>query len=124
VSKPEIGTKRQCTNCGAKFFDLRKSPIVCPKCGAVYQVATIKAREVFRGATKPLPEAEVENSEAELVSLEEVEEGDDKVPAAAMDDLEVEGERADDNLLPEEEEEVNGDMPPLIDGDHDADEEG
>jgi len=123
VSKPEIGTKRQCTNCGAKFFDLRKSPIVCPKCGAVYQVA-IKAREVFRGATKPLPEAEVENSEAELVSLEEVEEGDDKVPAAAMDDLEVEGERADDTLLPEEEEEVNGDMPPLIDGDHDADEEG
>jgi hypothetical protein len=41
-----------------------------------------------------------------------------------MDDLEVEGERADDTLLPEEEEEVNGDMPPLIDGDHDADEEG
>src|SRR5215475_9192398 len=32
VAKPELGTKRLCANCGAKFYDLSKDPIVCPKC--------------------------------------------------------------------------------------------
>jgi len=32
--KPELGTKRICVACGAKFYDLRRTPVVCPKCGA------------------------------------------------------------------------------------------
>jgi len=41
VAKPELGSKRQCQNCGAKFFDLNKDPIVCPKCGTVFQGARV-----------------------------------------------------------------------------------
>ena len=26
------GEKHICSNCGAKFFDLNKNPIICPKC--------------------------------------------------------------------------------------------
>jgi uncharacterized protein (TIGR02300 family) len=33
VSKPEWGTKRICQGCGARFYDLNRSQIVCPKCG-------------------------------------------------------------------------------------------
>ena len=117
MSKPEIGTKRQCTNCGAKYFDLRKSPIVCPKCGVVFQAARIQTREVFRRAAKAVPEMEAEESDIQMVPLEEVEEGDDKLAAAATDELEVESEPADDAAPPEEEEELTGDIPPLIDGD-------
>ena len=36
VAKVELGTKRQCQNCGAKFFDLNKDPIICPKCGTIF----------------------------------------------------------------------------------------
>ena len=32
VAKAELGTKRFCLNCGAKFYDLKKKPPVCPKC--------------------------------------------------------------------------------------------
>ena len=39
MAKPELGSKRQCQNCGAKFFDLNKDPIVCPKCGTVFHGA-------------------------------------------------------------------------------------
>ena len=38
MAKPELGTKRLCANCGAKFYDLSKDPIHCPKCGTVYEV--------------------------------------------------------------------------------------
>lgn len=34
MTKAEWGTKRGCTTCGARFYDLNKDPIICPKCGA------------------------------------------------------------------------------------------
>ncbi len=30
--KPELGTKRICVNCSTKFYDLTRTPAVCPKC--------------------------------------------------------------------------------------------
>ncbi|MBY0532803.1 MAG: TIGR02300 family protein [Xanthobacteraceae bacterium] len=31
---PPVGTKRICSACAAKFYDLDKRPVVCPKCAA------------------------------------------------------------------------------------------
>ena len=31
--KASWGSKRTCQSCGARFYDLNKSPIKCPKCG-------------------------------------------------------------------------------------------
>ncbi|OAG77972.1 hypothetical protein Amal_00947 [Acetobacter malorum] len=33
MSQPDLGTKRVCVSCGARFYDLNRSPAVCPKCG-------------------------------------------------------------------------------------------
>jgi len=33
VVKASWGTKRTCQSCSARFYDLNKSPIKCPKCG-------------------------------------------------------------------------------------------
>ena len=33
--KASWGTKRTCQNCAARFYDLNKSPIKCPKCGVM-----------------------------------------------------------------------------------------
>jgi uncharacterized protein (TIGR02300 family) len=38
VAKPELGTKRVCAGCNLKFYDLHKTPIVCPTCGVVFVV--------------------------------------------------------------------------------------
>ena len=40
MSKEKLGLKRLCESCGAKFYDLQRDPITCPKCEAVYIVAT------------------------------------------------------------------------------------
>ena len=32
MAKPEWGLKRTCLSCGARFYDLRNDPIVCPHC--------------------------------------------------------------------------------------------
>ena len=74
VAKPELGTKRLCASCSAKFYDLNHDPITCPKCGAVHEVAPIPqrggrpdvpARRVAKQAELP------ETQEAEFISLED-----------------------------------------------------
>lgn len=36
MPKPEWGVKRTCPTCGARFYDLTRSPAHCPKCGAEF----------------------------------------------------------------------------------------
>ena len=33
MGRPELGTKCTCTGCQQRFYDLNRSPAVCPKCG-------------------------------------------------------------------------------------------
>ena len=33
MAKPELGLKRTCVSCGMRFYDLARTPAVCPKCG-------------------------------------------------------------------------------------------
>ena len=124
MPKPELGTKRQCQNCGAKFFDLAKDPIVCPKCGTVYQVASMPARSSARGKAAEEDEPELEATEAELVPLEEADAPEDEKVAAVLpeDEVEIEDEEPADTFL-EEEEEDSDDVSTLIDGDIEGDEE-
>jgi uncharacterized protein (TIGR02300 family) len=79
VVKLELGTKRQCSDCGARFYDLNKNPIVCPKCHTVLELAAVSARarrdtSTTARAIKPAAEEEVvapEVADAEFVPLEE-----------------------------------------------------
>jgi uncharacterized protein (TIGR02300 family) len=54
LAKPDWGSKRQCHNCGARFYDLNREEVICPKCGTVYDPdAVLKSRR-----SKPAPVAE------------------------------------------------------------------
>lgn len=44
MAKPEWGQKRTCTTCGARFYDMQRDPIVCPKCGAENEKEPTKAK--------------------------------------------------------------------------------
>jgi uncharacterized protein (TIGR02300 family) len=136
VAKPELGTKRLCSNCGAKFYDLSKDPIVCPKCHTVLELAAVSARArpeaaAARAAT-PAPEEEVvapEVADAEFVSLEEADAeaqgkktGDAEAIEGAEDEVEIEDEGIDDATFIEEQEEGDEDVTDII-GDVDDEEE-
>ena len=48
--KLEWGTKRACQSCTARFYDMRRSPIVCPKCGETFEVQSPGRRSRNRAA--------------------------------------------------------------------------
>ena len=123
MAKPELGLKRQCLSCGAKFYDLNRDPIVCPKCAAVFQAAALTRAPppVAARAREVEEETEVEPAGPEIVSLEEVEASETEKEGAVEDDVDI-AETADDTFL-EEEEEGEDDVAGLIDGDIEDDEE-
>lgn len=54
MAKPEWGAKRQCKSCGAKFYDLNRMPVMCPKCEAEL---VIESAAPSRPPAKPEPKA-------------------------------------------------------------------
>ena len=122
MAKPELGAKRQCQSCGAKFFDLNKDPIACPKCGTIFQGLVTRAER----ATVKEDEAEdevVAPAGVELVSLDEVEAAEEKVAEPVVDEIEVEDDDTADDPFLEAEEEDEDDVSALIDGEIAPDEE-
>ncbi len=109
VAKPEWGSKRICPSCGARYYDLLREPVICPKCATPFDAeAFLRSRR-----TRPAPpvekelepvgadeiDAEVETEEAEAaeeeeeaVPLEEAEEEDEEL----LEDASELGEDEDD----------------------------
>jgi uncharacterized protein (TIGR02300 family) len=133
VAKPELGTKRLCGSCGAKFYDLSKDPIVCPKCHTVMALAALTARSRPEpvAAARPVAARQEETvvpetQDAEFVSLEDADaEAQGKkgaeVVEGAEDDIEID-ESLDDAALIEEQEETDDDVTDII-GDREDEEE-
>ena len=135
MAKPELGTKRLCGSCAAKFYDLGKTPIVCPKCNTVLELAAVTSRgrpdgAGARAAAVASEETVVpETQDAEFVSLEEADaESQGKKPAkgagaeATDDDIEIDDEALDDAAFIEEQEEGDDDVADII-GDVENEEE-
>lgn len=130
MAKPDLGTKRICASCGTKFYDLNKSPIICPRCETVFaeQVKPTKA------ASTAAPEEEKQAAGgAELVSLEDAEKEQTKAKAGKPsgdgdeDDFDSDDETIDDDedepFLSDEEEEDSDDVSGLIGGGIESDNE-
>lgn len=136
MAKPELGTKRLCANCGAKFYDLSKTPITCPKCHTVMEIAAAPTRPrpepaAARAAAAPVKEEAVvpETQDAEFVSLEDADAeaqgkkvvGDEAL--AGDDDIEIDDEPVDDAALIEETDESDDDVTDIIGEREDNEEE-
>jgi uncharacterized protein (TIGR02300 family) len=109
-TKAERGTKRTCQNpeCGSRFYDLSRDPIICPTCQTVFQLAasaegpgaassgseastrSAARRTGFPPADKPAEAPETEDEDA-LPALE----GDDEAEVAEEDETFLEPEEED-----------------------------
>jgi uncharacterized protein (TIGR02300 family) len=118
-TKAERGTKRTCQNpeCGSRFYDLNRDPIVCPICQSTYELAASAvavaaaapvAETVRRAPKKPVYEvAPAKPEDAPEAEGDELAVVDEDTETAASDD---------DETFLEEEEEDGSDMSNIIGG--------
>lgn len=123
--KAELGTKHICPNCGTKYYDLNRDPIVCPRCGTPFETGTVRAARPQTAVKDEEEEVEVEaEAEAELVPLEEADDESADTGAVKIeggDDEEDEEDEAEEDTFLEEEDEEGDDVTDII-GDVDEEE--
>jgi len=90
LAKPEWGNKRICPSCGARYYDLMRDPVVCPKCSTPFDP------EAFLKARRARPAAPVEK---ELVPVA----GDDLDADVESEEVEAAEEEEEDEGVPVEE---------------------
>jgi uncharacterized protein (TIGR02300 family) len=122
-TKAERGTKRTCQNpeCGSRFYDLNRDPVVCPICQTAYELAAsagtmvaaapaVAEEKVRKPAKKPAYPVDSAPKPEDAPAAE----GDDVLPA--MDGDEEPAAAEDDETFLEEEEEDGADMSNIIGG--------
>lgn len=148
LARTDLGDKQVCPNCGARFYDLRKRPAICPKCTTAFDPAEegVRARrsrgrvaahdpaleddeEVDAKKKKGAGDDEDEDEEVEEAApldSEEIEvatldsdEEDDTKPASDDDEL-PEGFSEDDG---EDVADADDDTVPLIDDEEEFNED-
>lgn len=81
MPKKDWGTKRTCPSCGARFYDLRRNPIDCPKCEFTFEP---------EAPSRPSRAAAAEKTAVPVV------EKADKIPDELRD--EAKAEESDDDI--------------------------
>ncbi|MBP1871273.1 hypothetical protein LPJGGPFB_00581 [Ensifer adhaerens] len=121
MAKAELGTKRIDPETGRKFYDLNRDPIVSPYTGKSYPLSffeeTSVAKVLEKEEEEEVAEVDTENTEVELVSLEEADDeaaGGDEIPDLGDDEVEIDGDDDDDTFLQTDDEDDDDDMSDLI----------
>ncbi len=112
MAKPEWGVKRLCQSCATKFYDLSRSPIACPQCGARFDPEALLKSRRSRPTAAPKPAKppakapevdETRRPDAESLDESSVDpNGDDQTPKKVADD-------GDDDSVMEDTSELGGD---------------
>ena len=85
MAKPEWGLKRTCQSCGARFYDMGRESVACPKCGTKFDPdAVLKTKRTTKAvaekpapAPKAKPKPKAEDEELEVVADDELIEGEE-----------------------------------------------
>ena len=75
VAKAELGMKLTCESCEARFYDLNKTPGVCPKCGASNTRPVIF--KASRRTAEPAEPKKVEPAPKPKTDLDGIDDSDD-----------------------------------------------
>jgi uncharacterized protein (TIGR02300 family) len=117
-TKAERGTKRTCQNpeCGSRFYDLNRDPIVCPICEAAY-VPSMSANAMSSAAEEKAARKPAKKPAfvPPVAKVPEAAEGDDLVVIEGEEEEATAGAEDDETFL-EEEEEDGSDMSNIIGG--------
>ncbi len=79
MQKEKLGIKRICAECNAKYYDLIRRNVQCPKCGCT----TVENQKSKFKMTKPV-EVEIETNDADFIDT------DDDAELLPLDSLEAE----------------------------------
>ena len=102
MAKSEWGKKRTCQVCGKKYYDLNKSPIICPSCGAEFDPNEFLRSK--KGKSVPLKTSVEVNNDltTDIENIDDIEVDNDSEVVSDDDPL-LEINKEDQNAIADDE---------------------
>jgi uncharacterized protein (TIGR02300 family) len=126
MSKPEWGVKRTCLSCGARFYDLKHDPVICPKCDAEFDTMSLQKPKRLRPsvdvkvANKTAPDKDedlIDDDADEDAADEDAATDDDDADIDDGDDDVIAAKEGDDGLLDDDADDNKADIGKIETGD-------
>ena len=109
MAKPEWGIKRICSSCNTKYYDLNKSDIVCPSCGAKFDPNYyLKTRKAKSSSSKVSIESDVGLTK-DIETIDDIEVDADGEGVSDDDPL-LEINKEDQNAIADDEIDISEDI--------------
>ena len=105
MAKTDLGDKQICPNCGAKFYDLRRRPAVCPKCTTSFDPVEEGVRAKRGRARVAAHDPAYEDDEEEADAKAKKKGEDDEDEEAEEETVEVDVEADAEVLVTDDEDE-------------------
>ena len=133
MAKPEWGRKRTCQVCGKKYYDLNKSPMICPSCGAKFDPDLLIGIKKSKGASSKVSTGNENVVTEDISNIDDIESSSESEVVTDDDPL-LEINKEDQNDIAEDEIGIEDDISfiddneisdeELSDDDHISDENG
>ena len=66
MAKVDLGVKRTCQSCNMRFYDFKRSPIICPGCGTEFDPKNLSKSRKSRAAPKSAAKTGVSDDAGDL----------------------------------------------------------
>ena len=109
MAKPEWGKKRICSFCNTRYYDLNKSPIICPSCGAEFDPSDyLKTKKGKSNSLKTSVENDIDLTK-DLDDIDDIEDDTDNEVVNDGDPL-LEINKEDQNVIADDEIDIDDDI--------------
>jgi uncharacterized protein (TIGR02300 family) len=107
--KPEWGRKRTCQVCGKKYYDLNKSPMICPSCGAEFDPDLLLKNKKGKSLSTKVTTGNDNELTEDISNIDYIEVDDDNEVVSDDDPL-LEINKEEQNDVPEDEIVIDDDI--------------
>jgi uncharacterized protein (TIGR02300 family) len=114
MAKADLGTKRACLSCGMRFYDFKRSPILCPGCDTEFDPENIIKNRKSRSNSKAANGADKDAGDNDQIETDETD---------ALAESIVVGKNDDDIDFDDDEVSEDADGPGIIQDDISDDDE-
>ena len=102
MAKPEWGKKRTCQACGTKYYDLNKTPMICPSCGAEFDPDMLLRTRKGKNLSSKISSDNENDLTADMSNLDDIEADTDNEVVSDDDPL-LEISKDDQNDIADDE---------------------
>ena len=108
--KPEWGKKRICSSCNTKYYDFKKSPIICPSCGIEFDADLLLKTRKGKSLSSKVTTGNDNNIAEDISNIDDIEVDTNDTEVVSDDDPLLEINKEDPNDISENEIVIDDDI--------------